>query len=187
VQGVGSDIKEISSEVRGVDEKLDQVNRSLSLLPLLVFPRPQTASQGACSEIKCYNGFRRQIHLPIVTLHAEFITAVQLNGFPREVYSTNGNPWVLPVDTWKMCVTLGLCHATVLDHPSSIAGSEKSVLWFALLRHFTCETDVINSVPHIKALREAAYDGVGKTRSSAIWTSGSTRELDEENRYKKKT
>lgn len=71
VQGMGSDIKEISNEVQGVDEKLDQVNRSSSLLPLLVIPRPQTASQGDCSEINCYNGFRRQIHPLIITLHAK--------------------------------------------------------------------------------------------------------------------
>jgi hypothetical protein len=31
---------------------LDEVNRSLSLLPVFVILRPQTASQGACSEIK---------------------------------------------------------------------------------------------------------------------------------------
>jgi len=91
VQGIGSDIKEISNEVQGVDEKLDQVNRSSSLLPLLVIPRPQTASQGDCSEINCYNGFRRQIHPLTITLHTKLITAVQLNGFPREVYSTIGN------------------------------------------------------------------------------------------------
>jgi hypothetical protein len=52
---------------------------------------------------------------------------------------------------------------------------------------FLWETDVGSSiVQDIKALRDAAKDGVDKTRSSAIWTSGSPRKLDEENRHKRK-
>ena len=38
------------------------------------------------------DGFRPQIHLPIITLHAKLITTVQLNGFSKKVHSINGNP-----------------------------------------------------------------------------------------------
>ena len=38
VQDIGSDIKDVSSEIRGVDNKLDQANRSLSLYLLLIAP-----------------------------------------------------------------------------------------------------------------------------------------------------
>jgi hypothetical protein len=41
----------------------------------------------------------------------------------------------LYVDTWKACVTLGLLRLTTPDDPPvSIAGSGKSVVWFAFLR-----------------------------------------------------
>ena len=73
---------------------------------------------------------------------------------PMEIY------WLPPVDTWKPCVTLDLHHATT---PSLclvfIAGSGKSVLWFALLQlvlplpnlHHQCSSSVIE---HITALRD---------------------------------
>jgi hypothetical protein len=62
--------------------------------------------------------------------HNKLITAVQLNGCPKEVYSTTEIYWFISVDTWKTCVTLGLCD--ILGHLSSIAGSGKRMLWFAL-------------------------------------------------------
>ncbi len=45
--------------------------------------------------------------------------------------------WLLIVGTWKTCVTLDPHHATASD-PSliSLAGSGKSVVWFAFLRLF---------------------------------------------------
>ena len=46
--------------------------------------------------------------------------------------------WLLIVGTWKTCVTPDLHHATAPDPPLiSLAGSGKSVVWFALLRLFT--------------------------------------------------
>jgi uncharacterized protein YoxC len=93
VQGIGNDVKDISSEVRGVGDKLDRVNRPLSLKHLLVVPKAQTALQGGSSENVLFpNGFLPHIHPPIITLRAKFITAVQLNGFFKAVYSINGNP-----------------------------------------------------------------------------------------------
>ena len=84
VQGIGNDVNVISSEVR-------EVNRSLSLQPLLVALRAQTITQGISSEIVFYDGFRRQIHPSITTLPPKFITTVQPNGFFKAKYSINGN------------------------------------------------------------------------------------------------
>jgi uncharacterized protein YoxC len=92
VQAIGVDVKDISSEVRGVDDKLDQVNRSLFLYHILTVPKTQKSSQGSSSEIACRDGFRPQIHPPIITSHAKLITATQLSGFSKAIYSTNGNP-----------------------------------------------------------------------------------------------
>ena len=84
VQGIGNN-------VRGLDDKLDQANRSLSFTSLIVIPRAQTASQVTSSEIVSYDGFRPQIHPPIITLHSKPITTAQLNGFSKELYSITGN------------------------------------------------------------------------------------------------
>jgi hypothetical protein len=88
--------------------------------------------------------------------HNKLITAVQLSGCPREVFSTEIY-WFIPMDTWKTCVTLGLCRATILELPSFIAGSGKSVLC-ALVRSsstlYLCETDVINLVPRCQSLAQ---------------------------------
>jgi hypothetical protein len=92
VQDVNDRVQDIDSNVRGVDDKLEQANRSLSFQTLIVIPRAQTASQGTSLEIVSYNGFRPQIHPPIITSHAKPITTAQLNGFPEEVYSVSGNP-----------------------------------------------------------------------------------------------
>ena len=91
VQGVRGDVQDIRGDVRGVDDKLDQANRSLSFQTMIISPRAQTASQGTSSEIVSYDGFLHQIHPQIITLHAKPITTVQLNGFPKEVYSITGN------------------------------------------------------------------------------------------------
>ena len=95
VQGIGSVIKDISSDVRGVDIKLDQVTRSLSRYHLLVVSSAQTYSQGISSEIIFYDGFRRQIHLSIITSHPKPITTARLNGSFKAIYSINGNPLTL--------------------------------------------------------------------------------------------
>jgi archaellum component FlaC len=88
MQGIGSDVKDISSEVRG----LNQVNRSLFLQHLLIVPRADAASQRLSSEIVFYDGFRLQIRPSTITLHAKLVTTVQLNGFFKAVFSSNGNP-----------------------------------------------------------------------------------------------
>jgi hypothetical protein len=62
VQGVRGDVQDIRGDVRGVDDKLDQANRSLSFQTMIVMPRAQTASQGTSSEIVSYDGFLPQIH-----------------------------------------------------------------------------------------------------------------------------
>jgi hypothetical protein len=102
VQGVGNKVqdvddrvqdigKDISIRVQGVNDKLDQANRSLFLQHLLIIPTAQTTSQGTSSETAFYDGYRPQIHPPIITLHAKLIIVVQLNGFFEEVYSVDGN------------------------------------------------------------------------------------------------
>ena len=91
VQDVNDRVQGIDSNIRGVDDKLDQANRSLSFQTLIIIPRAQTASQGTSSEIVSYDGFRPQIHPPIITSHAKPITTAQLNGFSEEVYSVSGN------------------------------------------------------------------------------------------------
>jgi uncharacterized protein YoxC len=91
VQDVDDRVQGIDSNVRGVDDKLDQVNRSFSFQTLIVIPRAQTVSQGTSLEIVSYDGFRPQIHPPIITLHAKPITTAHLNGFSKEVYSIDGS------------------------------------------------------------------------------------------------
>ena len=91
VQDVDDRVQDIDSNVRAVDDKLDQANRSLSFQTLIVIPGAHTASQGTSSEIVSYDGFRPQIHPPIIILHAKPITTAQLNGFSKELYSIGGN------------------------------------------------------------------------------------------------
>ena len=88
VQNIGNNI---SSEVQGVDHKLDQVNRSLLLYPLLLVPSTQTPLQGSSLEKIFYDGFHPQTHPPIITSHATLITTAQLDGFFKELYSISGN------------------------------------------------------------------------------------------------
>jgi uncharacterized protein YoxC len=88
VQDIG---KDISIRVQGVDDKLDQVNRSLFLLNLLIIPTAGTTSQGTSSEKASYDGYRPQIHPPIIISHAKHIIMVQPNGFLKAVYSVDGN------------------------------------------------------------------------------------------------
>jgi hypothetical protein len=83
--------KDFSTRAQGVDDKFDQDSRSLFLQHLLIIPTTQTTSQGTSSETTFYDGYRPQIHPPIITSHAKLITTVQLNGFLEVVYSVNGN------------------------------------------------------------------------------------------------
>jgi hypothetical protein len=91
VQDVNDRVQGIDNNVRGVDDKLNQANRSLSFQTLIVIPRAQTTSQKTSSEIVSYDGFRPQIHPPIITSHAKPTTTAQLNGFSTEVYLISGN------------------------------------------------------------------------------------------------
>ena len=102
VQDVRGDVQNVGNRVQGVDDRvqrigidvkgnLDEVNRSLSLY-LLVVLNAHTASQGTSSEMVFHDGYRPQIRLPIIIMLARLITTVQLNGFFKAVYSTNGNP-----------------------------------------------------------------------------------------------
>jgi uncharacterized protein YoxC len=59
IQDIG---KDISIRVQAVDDKLDQANRSLFLLHLLIIPMTQTKSQGTSSETTFSDGCRPQIH-----------------------------------------------------------------------------------------------------------------------------
>ena len=99
VQDVRDDVHDVRNKVGGVegrvqtvDDKIDQANRSSFVYFLLPIPSIHAASQGPSSERIFYDGFRPQIHPPIITLHATFITTAQLNGFFKELYSINGNP-----------------------------------------------------------------------------------------------
>ena len=91
VQDVRGDVRDVGDTVQHIDDRLDQANRSLYFQTLIVIPWAQTASQGTSSEIVSYDGFLHRIHPQIITLHAKPITTVQLNGFPKEVYSLTGN------------------------------------------------------------------------------------------------
>ena len=127
----------ISSGVQGVDHKLDRANRSLSLQQLLIVSSAHAAPQGTNLEKAFHDGFRPQIHPPIITMHARLTIPVQLNGFSKELYSIDGNPpdpfcgymenvrysWPSPsVKSWLFI--------------KFVAGSGKNILWFALLRPF---------------------------------------------------
>jgi hypothetical protein len=96
VQDVGNKVQCVDDRIQGigvdVKDKLGQVNRSWSLKNLFIIPDAQTASQGTSSEIVFRDGLPPQIHPLIITTHAKLITLVQLNGFIKAVYSTNGNP-----------------------------------------------------------------------------------------------
>ena len=91
VQDVDDRVQGIDSNIQAVDDKLDQASRSLSFQTVIVIPRAQTASQGTSSEIVSYDGFRPQIHPPIIISHAKPITTAQHNGFSKEAYSISGN------------------------------------------------------------------------------------------------
>jgi hypothetical protein len=91
VMGVAGQLQDVRSDVRGVYDKLDQANRSLSFRSLIVIPQAETASQVTSSEIVSYDGFRPQTHPPIITLHSKPITTAQLNGFFKGLYSITGN------------------------------------------------------------------------------------------------
>ena len=91
VQNIGDKVQNVDRRVQDVDDKLDQVNRAFSLQHLLIVPWAKTTSQGTSSETVFHNGFRPQIHPPIITTHAKLIITAQLNGFFKERYSINGN------------------------------------------------------------------------------------------------
>src|SRR6266852_792924 len=91
VQDARADLRDVGNMVQDVDDKLDQANSSSYLQTLIVIPRAQTVSQGTRSEIVSYDGFRPQIHPPIITLHAKPITTAQLNGCSKKVYLIIGN------------------------------------------------------------------------------------------------
>ena len=103
VKDVQEDVQDVGNKVQGIDDRLQgigvdvkdelyQINRSLSFSRLLLVLSPQTASQGTNSEIAFHDGYRPQIHPPIITTHARPITMGQLNGSFKEVYLISGNP-----------------------------------------------------------------------------------------------
>jgi len=94
IQDVYSDVHDVGNKVEGVDDNSDQVKRSFSFQPLLLIPSTHTSPQGTSSEIVISDGFRPQIHLSIMTLHATLVTTLLLNGLFKQVYSINGNPLV---------------------------------------------------------------------------------------------
>ena len=81
------------------------------------------------------DGSHPQIHPLIITLHARLTTKVQLNGFFKAVYSINGNP---PARSCGYTENVRYSWPSSRDDPRSsslfIAGSGKSVIWFAFLR-----------------------------------------------------
>jgi uncharacterized protein YoxC len=94
VHDVGNRVEDVDNRVRDIGSEIREVNRSLSFQPLLVVPRAQIMTQGINSEIVLYDGFRRQIHLSIITLPPKLITRVQPSGFFEAKYLINGNPLV---------------------------------------------------------------------------------------------
>jgi hypothetical protein len=91
VQDIHDKVQEVDDRVQGVDEKFDQANRSLFLEHLLIIPAAQTTSQGTSSGTTFYDGYRPQIHPPIIISYPKLIIMVQLNGSFVAVYSVAGN------------------------------------------------------------------------------------------------
>jgi hypothetical protein len=87
-------VHNVDGNVMGVNDKLEQVNRSSSPNFLFSFWDIQILLQETSSGITFFDGFRLQIHLPIITLHQKSVMTVQLSGFFGVVSSTSGNPLV---------------------------------------------------------------------------------------------
>lgn len=58
---------------------------------MFIITGAQIGSQRSKPEMVVSNGFRPQIYLSTNTMHANLITAVQLNGSFKEKHSINGN------------------------------------------------------------------------------------------------
>jgi uncharacterized protein YoxC len=112
VQDIG---KDISIRVQGVDDKLHQANRSLFLSYPLTIPTAQITLQGTSLETTFYDGYRPQIHPPIIISHAKLITTVQLNGFFEAVYSVNGNQPAPSCGYTENVRYFGIHHASTPD------------------------------------------------------------------------
>ena len=112
LQGIGSDVKDM---VQGVDDKLEQANRSSSLLHLLIVPGAQISPQGTSSGTVFYDGFRPQIHPSITTLHPKLITSVQLSGSFKVIYSASGSPLSRSCGFTENVCYLWPSHATTPD------------------------------------------------------------------------
>ena len=62
VQGIEDGLKNVGHKVQGVDRKLDDSNRSSSLIARPLFPNPQAYSQGICSATIFCDGSHLLIH-----------------------------------------------------------------------------------------------------------------------------
>jgi archaellum component FlaC len=62
VQNVGKNVEDVRTEVQGVDRKLDDTNRSSSVIAHALLPNAQAYSQGTCSATIFYVGSRLRIH-----------------------------------------------------------------------------------------------------------------------------
>jgi archaellum component FlaC len=67
IQGIDDEVKGVGDKVQSVDGKLEYQSHVISSL-LLFLSKAQTFSQGTCSAIICFAGYRPQIHPPITTL-----------------------------------------------------------------------------------------------------------------------
>ena len=114
--------------LQDVDDQLDQVHRSLSLRLCSTFFGSDPSQEATLD-----GGFCHQIHQSIITLHAMLITTVQLNGFLKVVDIING---ILLAPSCGYTENVRCSHFSACNDPRpslfSIAGSGKSVLWFAL-------------------------------------------------------
>ena len=134
VQGIGSDVKDISSGVCGVDDKLYQINRSLSLT---------IAHHSECSDSFTGNQLRdsllRWLSPPDPSINHNIASKAHHNGTAQCFFQGR------MFDQWKSDDPLLWIHGkralllTFVERQSlicsvSIAGSGKSVLWFVLLR-----------------------------------------------------
>jgi hypothetical protein len=92
IRDARDDVHDVSNNLKAqiIDDQLDHINRSPSLQLCSTFLGSDFL-QETTLEIDFYDGFRHQIHPPIISSHAGLITTVQLNGLCKGEHSINGN------------------------------------------------------------------------------------------------
>jgi hypothetical protein len=139
VQDVRGDVRDVGSNIRGVDDKLDQANRSLS------FQTPDRHS----SSSDCFTG--NQLRDSLLRWLSPPNPSVNHN-IARKAHHDGTTQWFFEgsiFNRWKstssflwvhgkrvLFLTFTMRRPLIISHFYTVAGSGKSVVWFALLRLF---------------------------------------------------